>query len=334
MRKAMLAFLALALGQTAALGQNADWANKMFSPTHQVEIVSHDFKSVPRGAQLLYRFPMKNVWKVPIEIMEFRASCGCTTPSVTKRKLEPGETGYLEAKMDTRRFTGLKTVSIYVKVGPLYQSTATVQVTANSRSDVVFNPGQINFGVVPGGQKPTQTIDVEYAGALDWQVSEVLKTEAPLEARLQELYRQPGQVGYRIHVTLKADAPAGMFKTELLLKTNDPASPLVPVLVEGNVQATLTASPANLAFDSPKVGDTVTGRFLVSGQKPFRIVSVDGQGDGLEVELPKTTARKQFLVVKYHPSVAGTLKRTLTIKTDVTGQPPLTVTVEGAATAH
>ncbi|HZU38340.1 MAG TPA: hypothetical protein VFA18_20615, partial [Gemmataceae bacterium] len=250
---------------------------------------------------------------------------------VTKLKLAPGEEGYLEARMDARRFTGLKTVSIYVKVGPQFLSTATVRVTANSRADIVFNPGQINFGVVSRGQTPTLPIDVEYAGALDWQVSEVVKNDAPVEVRLQELYRQPGQVGYRIHVTLKADAAPGLFKTELLLKTNDPASPLVPVLIEGNVQALLTAVPSTLTFDATKVGDTVTKRILVSGPRTFHILSVDGTGDGVEAELPKTEGSRQFILLKYHPGAAGEFKRKLSIKTDIDGQAPLTVTVEGTA---
>ena len=54
--------------------------------------------------------------------------------------------------MDARRFTGPKTVTIHVTVGPEYTSTATLQVSANSRSDVVFNPGEVNFGVVPHGR--------------------------------------------------------------------------------------------------------------------------------------------------------------------------------------
>ena len=51
--------------------------------------------------------------------------------------------------------------------------------------------------------------EVEYAGFLDWRVSDVVKpADAPLDVKLDEWYRQPGRpgkMGYRLQVTLKSD---------------------------------------------------------------------------------------------------------------------------------
>ena len=57
----------------------------------------------------------------------------------------------------------------------------------------------------------------------------------PVDVTYEELYRRPGQVGYRIRATLKPDAAPGHLKQELTLKTNDPTSPTVPVLVEAAI---------------------------------------------------------------------------------------------------
>src|SRR5205814_8796886 len=64
-----------------------------------------------------------------------------------------------------------------------------------------------------------------------------------LEVEHKDLYRKPGQVGVQLKVTLKADAPPGALKEFVYLKTNDPASPMVPVLVEAHVLASVTVSP-------------------------------------------------------------------------------------------
>ena len=101
-------------------------------------------------------------------------------------------------------------------------------------------------------------IDVEYAGVLDWRINEVIKNGVPVDIGLEELYRRPGQYGYRVRVSLKNDAPSGPIKQELLLKTNDPTTPLLPVLVEAMVQAPLTAVPATVSMGTPKVGEAVT----------------------------------------------------------------------------
>lgn len=327
MRKVVLTLVVLLLGSVPALAQSQEWPNKMFLA--QGGEAKYDFGNVARGAQRYHRFQMTNIWAVPIEILEIRASCGCVAAVPTTRILQPRETAFLDVTMDARRFTGPKTVSIYVTIGPEYTGTATVQVSAVSRPDVVFNPGEVNFGVVAAGQSPTQVIDVEYAGAIDWRVSEVISNGAPLDVKIEELYRQPGQVGYRLKVTLKPDAPPATHKWEVSLKTNDPASPSVPVLVEATVQAPLTVVPGNLVLKGLKVGELTTQRVVVRSEKPFKVTAIDGLGDGIDVELPTAPAKIQILTIKCQPSQAGDLHRQLHIKTDLESEAPVVVTIDG-----
>jgi hypothetical protein len=321
-----LPLLAILLIATTASGQQS-WAEKLFK-----EGTSHDFKSVARGAQLYHKFKVVNIYAVPLEITNVRSSCTCGSVTPSVKVLEPRQEGYIEVMMDTRRFTGAKTISVYVTVGPQYISTAELRVSANSRADVVFNPGEIDFGNVPRGRAASKTIDVEYAGALDWRVSEIDRNNAPIEAVLEEWYRRPGQVGYRVKATLKADAPAGSHKWEVFLKTNDPASPLVPVLVEATVQSALTVLPETLKLGSLQLGAESTGRVFVKGSKPFRILSIEGLGDGLttQAQFPSPEAQERHtLLLRCQPPKAGEFRRVLQIKTDLQ-EAPVTVTVEAS----
>jgi hypothetical protein len=308
----------------AARAQSGAWADKMFKGA-----TSHDFGGIPRGAQLYHRFPMTNIWAIPIELSNIRTSCGCVAVTPSSQLLQPRESGHVDVTMDTTKFTGPKSVSIYITLGPQYVSTATLRVAANSRADVVFNPGQINFGVVQRGQTPEHVIEVEYAGVLDWRLSEVDKSGAPLEVAVEQMYRQPGRVGYRLKATLNADAPPGLLKHELFLKTNDPASPLVPVFAEAIIQAPLTVKPGILRMEEIKAGQTVTRRVNVFGSKPFRIVAIEGLGEGIHAEAPQTAAAVQTVTITCNVTTAGELKRQLQIRTDLAGQAPVTVTVEG-----
>lgn len=329
MRYAMLALFLVTLQVKAAPVITEKWAEKMFRESGAA--LTHDFGSVPRGAQLHHRFPITNIYAVPLQITQTRTSCGCVTVTPPAEPLKPREKGYIDITMDTRRFTGPKSVSIFVTVGPQFISTAILQVSANCRADVVFNPGELNFGVVPRGEKPTQTIDVEYAGTLwnTWKINEVAKNNAPLDVAIEELYRRPGQVGYRLKVTLKPDAPAGMNKLDLFLQTTDPASPMVPVLVEFTVQASLSVVPATLSVGTMKVGEKTPRRIVVRGNKPFRILSIEGLGEGIEAELPKEAAAVQIVTIKCEPTKAGDLRRQLLFKTDLEAEPTATMTVEG-----
>lgn len=324
MRKTILALAIAALVTASAPAQG--WAEKMFK-----EGLTHDFGSVPRGAQLFHRFAITNIYAVRMDVTSISSGCGCVTATASKRVLEPRETAYVDVNMDARRFTGPKTVAVRISVGPEYTSTADLKVTANSRADVVFNPGEVNFGSVPRGQNATQAIDIEYAGPLNWVVSEaVVAKELPFEAALKESYRRPGQVGYRLTVTLKADAAPGPLKQYAYLKTNDPTSPLVPVLVEGSIQSAVTVSPEKLSLGSVKASEALTRRVVVRGSKPFRILGVDGLGEGvaLGADLATMAAEVQTVTFKCQFDKPGDVRRELKIKTDLQ-ETPVVVAIDG-----
>ena len=117
----------------------------------------------------------------------------------------------------------------------------------------------------------------------------------------------------------------------LYLKTNDPTSPTLPVLVTGEVQAVLSVSPAKLNVGSVAVGTAVTRKVILRGGKAFRVLGVDGTGNGVTLDSELGAAASvQTLSFKCQPDQAGDFKRDLKIKTDIQDD-PITVTVEGTA---
>lgn len=309
---------------SAGVGRSQGWADKMLSGG-----LAHDFGTVPRGAQLLHQFPITNIYAVRMEITAVQPGCGCVTAAAAKRVLEPKESTTIDVRMDASRFQGPKSVGVRVSVGPEFVSSAELRVSANSRSDIVFNPGQIQFGVVSAGTGASQTVDVEYAGNLDLSFSDVVVNNAPVEAKLSELYRKPGRIGYQVRTTLKSSAAAGAFKELIYLKTNDPSMPLVGLLVEGTVQSAMSMSPSGLSLGSVGAGDMLTRRVVVRGAQPFVIQAVEGTGDGIELAgpLPANEASVHTLGFKITVPASGTIKRELKIKT--TGQEsPLTLRID------
>jgi hypothetical protein len=325
MRKAILALLVLALATTTASAQG--WAEKMFKSG-----VKHDFGTVPRGAQLAHPFPITNIYKVPMTITQVKSGCGCVTAVATKTVLQPLESTTIEVRMDTRRFTGAKTVGIRVTVGPDFISSAELRVSANSRADIVFNPGQVTFGTVMRGQAPTQVIDVEYAGPLRWEVRDVETRDAPYTVTAQERYRRPGQVGYRLTVTMKEDVKLGALRHDVYLKTNDPASPLVAVLIEANVQAPLSVTPSSFNLGTVRRNSPLVRRVVLRGSRPFRVLSVEGIGkeEGVTLNTPLSPNESvvQTVLFKCQFTSAGEIQRVLKIKTSLQDD-PVVVTIDG-----
>lgn len=330
MNKALLTLAALALTPATTPAQTGAWADKLFGGK-----TTHNFGTAARGAQLAHTFTMTNIYSVPLHITDIRSSCGCLTVTPNTKVLQPKGTATLTLNVDTRKFSGAKTFNVLVTVGPEYISTATLTVSANARPDVVLNPGGFNFGVVRQGQAPSQTLDVEYAGAFDWRVVEVVKPAgAPFDLKVQELYRQPpqkrqpGKAGYRLSLTLKPDAPPGPLHHELILKTNEAGDgQVLTVSIEGNVQADLAVSPRLVRLGGLKVGQEVAHKVQVRGQRPFRITAVENLGDGVTVDIPPESAQNHVITVRCRPDRAGELRRVLTLRTDLNQS--ITVEVEG-----
>lgn len=328
-RLCVLSLTALLVGAVWAPAQEArPWAEKIF--TH----LSHDFGNVARGSQLVHKFPCTNPYAVPLDFL-LEPSCRCVRPSARPARLGPKQTGYIEAMMDTRIFTGPKTVIIRATVssGQEFTSTCELRLSANSRSDVVFNPGEASFGTVLQGQTPTQVIDVEYAGTLNWQVTGALNNDAPLDISYEEFYRQQNRngfrVGYRVKIALKPTAPVGDHKWEVFLRTNDPASQLVPFVVSVTIHGSLTITPSTLSLGTMQPGQEVVRRVLIRGNKPFRLVGIEGLGDGVTAELPPAPSPVQALILKCKPGKPGDIYRQLVIKTDLPDAPSVPFRVEG-----
>jgi hypothetical protein len=323
----LVAFAAFLVSTATASAQTEAWADKLFGG----ELV-HDFGAVPRGAQLKHSFKFTNPYKVPLEITDIRVTCDCLSAKSTVKTLQPQESANLDITMDGRRFNGVKTIKIFVSVGPQYVSTATLTVSANARQDVVFNPGEIDFGLVGRGQKLTKHIDVEYAGNKDWRVNEIVKNgNAPFDLKVEELPVNFRGRGYRLFATLKADAEPGAFKQEIILKTNDPETPVLTFHVLGNVQGDgLAVNPKEVKLGAVKVGDSKTSKIFLRGSQEFQVTSIGGLGSGVTAAIPSSTSKVHFIEVRFTPNQAGAVHQELVIRTNQ--NETVKVVIEGEAT--
>lgn len=344
MWKAVLTLLSVGLVASAARAQvqgNGQWADKLFVgyETEGIKVLTKDFGTVAKGGQFLHTFKLYNPYAVPLQITT-KVECNCVTVDPSLLVIQPKQKADLNITMDTTRFVGNKRVHIEVfasgrqENGVLFNSQATLLVSALIRADLVLNPGQINLGTVKSGQGPSpQSLDVDYAGAVDFRITEVVENNAPVKVSFKEMFRGPGpggnKVSYRVTAELKEGAASGVFRQEVFLRTNDPAGPLLPIPVEGLVQASLSAVPNTLEVGSLKLGDEKLQRVMVRGGQPFRIIGIEGAGDGITYELPAAPSMIQTVVFHFKGEKTGDVNRKLQIKTDLATDSAVSIKVEG-----
>jgi len=277
----------------------------------------HDFGATPKGPQLVHYFRFTNSTKDTLTISNVRVSCGCVTASSPVTQINAGESSYISASMDSRRFTGVKSVTVFVQFSsPRYEEISLV-VTANGRDDFTMYPDTIAFGSIRRGGSPTASIQVTLMSDPKWDITEVKAESNYVKPSAKLIKRAGNEVTFEITVALRDDLPIGKWYTDVWLVTTNPNLSKVRVPLTVEVGAPVTATPISLNLGEIKVGDTVEQKFLVRGDKPFKIKSVKGADGFITVSgMGDDSKAVHFLTVVVKPDQTGDLKRDLTILTE------------------
>jgi len=312
MRRILALMLPMVLAWSAEAAAQ-EWAKKLF------ETNSHDFGIVARGSKQEYSFIVNNIFKEDIHISGLRSSCGCTTARITKETLKTHEQSEIVVAYNTKSFLGGKSATVTVTFDEPYYAEVQLTVKGYIRSDVVFQPGSVEFGSADSGQGAEVTISVSYAGREDWEIVDVRSANEHFEVELQETLRNGGRVNYDMIVRLKPDAPSGYIHDQLLIVTNDSGASNVSLPVEGQVVSALTVSPASLFLGVVKPGDTVKKRLVVRSSKPFRIVSVRCDDASFTFEPPDAESKPlHFVPVEFKAGdQPGQIEKKIEILTDL-----------------
>jgi hypothetical protein len=299
------------------------WAEALFAER------GHDFGPVPRGAKVRHSFVLNNRLAEPITILDVRASCGCTTGRATAATVPPGHSAAVEAVLDTRNFVGKKKTTLTVSLMTAAGREAEVKLGVASEilSDIVLNPGAVEFGALSRGQTATGVVTIDRLGMPNWRAERMVSTSKVLDATLVETARSADGVGYKLTVALKPGAQAGPIRDEIRILTNDPETPAIPILVTGLVRGDVSATPALLALGDVASAGGAQGRYLVRGARPFAITAVEGEGDGFALSVDDKAQKTLHVVtLSYRPepgTARGDLRKTFRLVTDLPDEPPL-----------
>lgn len=294
----------------AAPSWAAGWADALFVE-HQ-----KDFGAVPRGPMLTHPFHFTNTTGQPISIGGARVSCGCTSAVVLKNYLNPGESTAVVATMDTSRFAGPKTVTIYVSFQQPQFDEARLYVTANGRDDLYISPEGFQFGKVRQGKSPTGSVSVTLYGDSQAKIVSQSCDSNFVELNLKEQRRGPSDVTYQLDARVSPKTPVGKWYTEIWLKTANPSMPRVRVPV--GIEIEPPPPPTKVSFDEVRVGEQAERQFLIQGDKPFRVTVLEGADDQLLVKDSKEEPRTEHtLTFTLKPTKQGEINRLIKIRTDL-----------------
>jgi len=293
----------------------ASWADRLFDD------LSKDFGSVPRGPALTHHFRITNNTNNPVNIASVRVSCGCVTANAMKTYLAPGEETAILMQMDTTRFIGAKSVTIYVQFDRPKFEEVRLWVRANGRNDFNVSPDTLALGQVKRTTTPVTSVTLTFYGNFGGRILEAKGESNYVRPTFKEVRRLDSEVVYQLTATIRADTPVGRWYTDVWLKTNIPNMEQLRVPLTVEIEAPLTVSPVTVGLGEVKAGKIAERKVIVRGVRPFRILSVEGADKELSVHDSTSDSKTvHVLTVTLQPQQPGELLRRLRVMTDLKGE--------------
>ena len=287
---------------------------------------SHDFGNVPIGPTLNHSFTIKNSSNETLQIYNVHVSCGCTSASAQKATIAPGETGTIYAAMDTRRFTGAKSVTIYVDFSAPRRETVNLVVSAYGRTDIAMSPDHLAFGTVMKGSSPSTSTQITFANGN--RISEATCESGYVKMGVKETQSPYGGTSYELVANLRPDLPVGTWYTDVWVKTQDNNRIRIPLTVQ--VDPALRVTPAAVSFEPVATTQEVTKKVIVNGSQPFKILEVKGgEGEFKAVDVDHDSKAVHVVTIAFKPDKEGEIIRTLKILTDMKEENAVEVKVKG-----
>jgi len=228
------------------------------------------------GTRLVQRFKLSNRGKAPLEVLEARASCGCLSPRLDRKRLQPSEEGTLELEINTlSQPSGPNTWTVrlrYQESGQVQETS--LQLSAQLISEVMVQPAAM---VLLADKAASHEVVVTDRRARPFKLVDARAGSGKLTTHIRGAERnKDGHVTFKIGVHVPIDYPEGRHDEALHVYTDDPKYPdlLVPITI-------VKSSPKRLCATPGEVNLTVSA----GQQAPARIILIrDNQQQQVKIE--------------------------------------------------
>jgi hypothetical protein len=323
------------------------------APKLTTPVLRKEIGELTAGESAEAAFPLTNAGADPLQIVEVKTNCGCTTTS-HPQSLKPGETGILKVTLRTdplwngpveKQITVISNdpeqpafkMHLAANVKPLFRFDPSPQITVPyKKGDVIRRvviitsltdpPVAISgvavqriVGLVPNAGSPTG-------------VAELGTGEPETTARLlpAEGATPPGTT--RVEITVRPPKQGGNFVTMLALQTTHPRVPSLSITIAGVSEDTITVVPPVLYMGLPSAAspDPLGSILLLKQAGGFRVRDVTTDSPVLKTEVSEAIAGEAYQINVYYQGgwPAGKKTGSITITTDLPGSPKVVVPYE------
>jgi Protein of unknown function (DUF1573) len=217
-------------------------------PRIQFATRDYDFGKAVGDDQVNCLFVFTNTGIATLEVKEVSPGCGCMKAGEWTRKVEPGQTGTIPIRFDSRGFTGGFAKSVFVTCNDPTDAKPMLQIKGTVWRPLEITPPSAVLHL--SAETPSNATSVRIISHMDEPVtvSDLSTTSKGLAVGLQT--NQPGKE-FQININTLLPWPTNSQQAQITFRTSVSNMPLVNLPLFVNLQAVVVAIPAQLRLPPP-----------------------------------------------------------------------------------
>lgn len=285
------------------------------APRVIVPHLAYDFGKVPSGTPVEHTFTLRNGGAAPLRVERIHAACGCTAAMIDSNVIAPGEEAKIKTTFDTTGFQGAKMKTVRVFTNDPRQSSFVLSLKGYVQSEVELQPVRLFFGDVMRGQSPSLAADIAVAAGADAKVIDVSSKSPYVDARLDDSGKP------RVVATIRPNAPVGVLRERIVIRTTSPQAPVLNLPVFARIQGDLQLLPSTVSFglvEGPLTSPlTEEVRLLNRSAQPMKVISVRSDNELVAAEaVPGRDGKGSIIRVTLRQGLFGAFRAKILITTD------------------
>lgn len=211
------------------------------NPKLEISEKSWDFGDIKQGDVLAHVFTFRNAGGSPLVISSVRASCGCTAALLSKETIPPGEKGTLKVTFNSRGYSGQVRKFIFLETNDPEKSKFQIFIEADievpPRPRIALEKYSDDIGLVLGDEEIRHAFKVKNIGERDLSFSCLHRKAGFLVNGKKNPFPVTVSPGREVEVVfdLGQAEKTGVFRDNILIKSNDPMRPNISLFLSGYV---------------------------------------------------------------------------------------------------
>lgn len=237
-----------------------------------------DLGEVLQWTETKRRIAFRNAGNGPLRILGVVPGCSCTVATPEAGDVPPGGTGGIDVTFHAGNQSGPQKKFVTVNSTDPARPSVLVAILAKVSPVFVFEPADVDFGVVARGDDAAREVAFRDAQGKPFTVASVTASHPDVRAELLPEASDAGGVSRRLRVALRSTGNPGPVNAEVTVTTDRPGIPPQKLLVRASLQGRVTVNPAVVFMGAGGGGRPFAPQYVWvqnSTKAPIELTSVE-----------------------------------------------------------